>query len=380
MARSARADGAACQFGEARLGFPQRACEKLAFGPVQLEREGERGLAFPGVFGQQGRPGSEIGQRRRVGRRGLGAPARDQVQLGDPLPLLARGDQRGAAVELADDLEDTLPDRLWRRLGGEPPADGEVRPGPLAFGDQGISRLLDTVVQEAVGLLPPEHQPGSHGLPERCVERRLTPALDQAQGRGRRAVAQAGKLPQRQLGRIGQAAQLAEHKIHDVVRVAFGVDAVEVPVPLRIVMIKGEQTFLGERRHELNDEERIASRLLVHQLGQFGGMFDFAAQRIRNELAHVFSGKRLKPDLRYERACGADCVKSVRQRVRGSDLVVAIGADHQQVLQIRPGQQILQEVERRRVDPLQVVEEERQWMLRPGEHADKSAKHQLETP
>ena len=88
------ADGAACQFGEARLGFRQRASEELAFGPVQLEREGELVPALPGVVRQQGRPGGEIGQRRRVGRRGLGAPAGDQIQLGEPLALLARGDQR----------------------------------------------------------------------------------------------------------------------------------------------------------------------------------------------------------------------------------------------------------------------------------------------
>src|SRR6202030_3010175 len=35
--------------------------------------------------------------------------------------------------------------------------------------------------------------------------------------------------------------------------------------------------------------------------------------------------------------------------------------------------------ERRRVEPLKIVEEERQRMFRPGEHADKPPKHQLET-
>ena len=50
-----------------------------------------------------------------------------------------------------------------------------------------------------------------------------------------------------------------------------------------------------------------------------------------------------------------------------------------QVLQIRLRQQILEQIERRRVEPLQVVEEERQRMLRPGEHADEPPEHQLET-
>ncbi len=36
------------------------------------------------------------------------------------------------------------------------------------------------------------------------------------------------------------------------------------------------------------------------------------------------------------------------------------------VLQIRPGQHILDEIERGRVEPLQVVEEKRQWMVPAG--------------
>jgi len=43
------------------------------------------------------------------------------------------------------------------------------------------------------------------------------------------------------------------------------------------------------------------------------------------------------------------------------------------VLQIRSGQQILQQVERRGVEPLQVVEEQRKRVLRPSEYADKTA-------
>ena len=107
----------------------------------------------------------------------------------------------------------------------------EVRRGPLAFGDQRVGGFLDTVVQEAVGPLPPEHQPGQHRLPERCVERRLAPAVDHAQDGDRRAVAQAGELPQRHLGRLGQAAQLADHKVHDVVGITLGVNAIEIPAP-----------------------------------------------------------------------------------------------------------------------------------------------------
>ena len=64
----------------------------------------------------------------------------------------------------------------------------------------------------------------------------------------------------------------------------------------------------------------------------------------------------------------------------GIDFVVPIGADHQQVPHIRPGQQILEQVERRRIEPLQIVEEQGERMFRPGEDADEAPEHELKTP
>src|SRR6516162_11532183 len=61
----------------------------------------------------------------------------------------------------------------------------------------------------------------------------------------------------------------------------------------------------------------------------------------------------------------------------GIDFVVPVGADQQQMLQIWPCQQILEQIERCRVEPLQIVEEQGERMFRPCEHADKSPEHQL---
>ena len=97
--------------------------------------------------------------------------------------------------------------------------------------------------------------------------RRLARAIDHAQGGDRRAVAQAGELPQRRLDRSGQAGQLAKHQVHDIVGEALGLDALEVPGPAHLTMIEGEQALLGERGKKLDGEERIAGRLLVHQPG-----------------------------------------------------------------------------------------------------------------
>src|ERR1700758_5664432 len=62
----------------------------------------------------------------------------------------------------------------------------------------------------------------------------------------------------------------------------------------------------------------------------------------------------------------------------GADFVLAITPDQQEVLQLRMRQQILQQIERRRVQPLQIVEKQGQRMLLPREYANESAEHQLE--
>ncbi len=104
----------------------------------------------------------------------------------------------------------------------------------------------------------------------------------------------------------------------------------------------------------------------------------------------MLSGQQSKRDLRDLSAGGLDGLELPHQRMGVSDFVVAIGTHEHEVLQIgagrvrpgrvRPGQQLPQQVERRHVEPLQVVDEQRQGMLRSGKDADKPSKHQLETP
>ena len=61
----------------------------------------------------------------------------------------------------------------------------------------------------------------------------------------------------------------------------------------------------------------------------------------------------------------------------GIDLVVPVSPDQHQMPHLRLGQQMLEQVERCRVQPLQIVEEQRQRVLRPGEHAEEAPEHQL---
>src|ERR1700722_1758416 len=144
-------------------------------------------------------------------------------------------------------------------------------------------------------------------------------------------------------------------------------------------MVEDEHSLFGERRDELNGEERISARLLAHQLRERRRALRLAAKRVRDQLPEGLLGERRQRNLRHPGAGVLHRIELLPQRMGGIDFVIAIGADQHEVLQVRPGQEILEQVERRRVEPLKIVEEERQRMFRPGEHSDKPPKHQVET-
>src|ERR1700674_4508885 len=94
-------------------------------------------------------------------------------------------------------------------------------------------------------------------------------------------------------------------------------------------------------------------------------------------MPEVFTGKRRKRDLLYPSAGALDGVELAPQRMGGINLVIPVSPNQHQMLHVRLGQQILQQVKRRRVQPLQIVEEQRQRVLRPGEHGEKAPENQL---
>ena len=64
--------------------------------------------------------------------------------------------------------------------------------------------------------------------------------------------------------------------------------------------------------------------------------------------------------------------------MRGTDLVVPVGADQQQVPHLRVRHQMLEQVERCCIQPLQIVEEQRERMLLACEHAEEAPENHLE--
>ena len=144
-------------------------------------------------------------------------------------------------------------------------------------------------------------------------------------------------------------------------------DALEIPAPACRVVVEGEQTLFRKCIQKLDRKERVSGSLLLHQLRQWRGAFGLTMKSIRNQLSEVATSERLQGKLLHLSSGLADRIELAHQRMRGIDFVVAIGADQHQMLQLRPGQQILQQIERRRIEPLQIVEEQRQRMFRAGE-------------
>src|SRR5712691_176387 len=151
-------------------------------------------LALPAIFRQQCRTREEIGERRGVGCCLLGARAGHEVECGQLLAFLGCSDQRGATVELIDELEDRLFPLLWRRMCYEQPPDAEMRCGASFLRDEGIGGFLDAVVDKPVGALQPLDHLVTDRLPEMRVDRLLRCPMHESKRRERSAVSQARQL------------------------------------------------------------------------------------------------------------------------------------------------------------------------------------------
>ena len=66
------------------------------------------------------------------------------------------------------------------------------------------------------------------------------------------------------------------------------------------------------------------------------------------------------------------------QRMQGPNFVVPVGSDQQQVPDVGLGHQVFDQIQSGRIEPLEIVEEQRERMLRARKHADEAPEHELE--
>ena len=101
-------------------------------------------------------------------------------------------------------------------------------------------------------------------------------------------------------------------------------------------------------------------------------------QRIGDERADIVEPERRQHNLLDPYSSFAERLQRPRERVRRTDFVVSVGPDQHQVPYVRIGNQVLQEFKSCRVQPLQIVEEQRERVLWPGERTEEPPEHQLE--
>ena len=101
-------------------------------------------------------------------------------------------------------------------------------------------------------------------------------------------------------------------------------------------------------------------------------------QAFGDELADIVVSERRKRDFLNPQSRAADRFERPQKRVRGADLVVPVGPDQQQMPHLRVCDQVLDEIERRCVQPLQIIEEQRERMFLAREHAEEASENHLE--
>ena len=87
--------------------------------------------------------------------------------------------------------------------------------------------------------------------------------------------------------------------------------------------------------------------------------------------------ERRKRDFLNPQSHAADRFESPQKRVRGADLIVPVGPNQQQMLHLRVCGQVLDEIERRCVQPLQIIKEQRERMFLAREHAEETSENHL---
>ena len=194
------------------------------------------------------------------------------------------------------------------------------------------------------------------------------------------ACSETGKLLQCGLRFRRQLTELVDHQVNHVLRVSLGADASEIPGPRARGCIERDQAFVGERGQEPDREERIPAGLLMDELREGDGLRWCATQRIRDERLQMFAAEGRQRDLLDLRTRAADGLELAHERMGRVHFVVPIGADHQQMAQVGAEHQLFEQIERRHIDPMQIVEEECQGMFRLGECANEAPEGDLEQP
>src|SRR5262245_36836391 len=252
-----------------------------------------------------------------------------------------------------------------------------MRGRTLLLRQEQIGRLLHTVMHEPIRVRRTHNQLEAKRFPQISIELLLRRSLDSGQ-RGRlRTISEARHSLQGFLGNQREPAQLADHEVDDVVCVPFRLDGLQIPVPSGIAWLEDNQVVLQELLKKLIGEERVAGRLFEYQLRQWLRRFMLTVKGVHDPRRHRVAVERAQNDVLDDGTALANHRERSHERVRRIHLVVPIRADEEQVLGLGLHQDAFDEIERGPIEPLEIVEEQGQRMLRTREDADQTADGRL---
>jgi hypothetical protein len=171
---------------------------------------------------------------------------------------------------------------------------------------------------------------------------------------------------------------LSGHQIDDVVGDAGPGDRIHVEGPALPLVVEAHQSRFPERLQELTHEEGIAAGLPGDESGQRLGVLGFAMERVDHEVDEVRQRQGIEREPHSGDARGLQLRERTSQGMGRIDLVVAVGPDQQQRVDLGGGEQRLQQIQRRAVGPLEIVQEDDQGMLAPAEGAEEVLEDQPE--
>ena len=126
------------------------------------------------------------------------------------------------------------------------------------------------------------------------------------------------------------------------------------------------------------DEKWVPVGLRHDEARELGCASDLLVEGLGDEPRHVVLPNRAQTHLVDGSSILAHGVERPRERVSRVDLRIAVGAQEQQVAIVRIARPQFDEPERGRVGPLQIVQEEHERVLWPGDHAQEGREYEVE--
>src|ERR1700691_1765731 len=102
-------------------------------------------------------------------------------------------------------------------------------------------------------------------------------------------------------------------------------------------------------------------------------------QSVGDELGHVVERKRRESDITHHNLRCPNGSQSLHQWMRGADFVVTESSDQQEVMDVGMRDEVLEQLEGRRIQPLEIVEKNGERVLLACEHSQKRSEHHVKT-